>query len=108
MGTPERLEVVDGHAVFAATGSEEADPVSEAEVGHDVSRGDLAMLASDPLGRFVDAALGLVVEHEVVPPVGMSGAVAEGVVDGVAERDRDEGEVGHPRGGDAAVPSVEA
>ena len=40
MGTPERLEVVDGHAVFAATGAEEADPVSEAEVGHDVSRGD--------------------------------------------------------------------
>ena len=68
----------------------------------------LAMLASDPLGRFVDAALGLVVEHEVVPPVGMSGAVAEGVVDGVAERYFDESEVGHPGGGDAAVPPVEA
>ena len=80
---PDRFDVVDGGAVFPAACSEESYPVAEAEVCDDVSWRWLAVLERDPLGCFVDVSLGLVVERQVVPPVGVSSAVGKCVVDRV-------------------------
>ena len=80
--------------MLSAARSEESHPVAETEVRDDVARCGPTVSSGDSPNRFVDVALGLDVERQMVPPVGVPEAIGHRVVNGVPKCDFDEREVG--------------